>query len=760
MSSWHFNPVGSTWLVIAIAAMFLGLVVWIGPDVRRLSPRKRTALVSLRVAVFLAIVAGMLRPTHVFTEMKHHRATLIVLVDRSKSMSIADEGGVSRWEAVRKLIGDTLPDFRALADELDVKFYAFDSALRPVELGPNFDLGATAAGRETAIGAAMDDALRRETGHRLAGMILLSDGAQNALYPFDESPQSVARRMADLGVPLFTIVCGKETSANSRPDVAVTGLDVSPSVYVKNVLTIRGTVRINAYVNRDVAVQALFETTPGKPLEVVGATTLRSTQDGEELPVEFNYIPQTTGERKVTLRVLPMPNEQDTTNNEQSNFVKVLPGGLNVCYLEGELRVDQAFLRRALASSPDIRVDFHYFDSQQRSQWPLDMSGYFQPGKYDVYIIGDLDASLFRPQDLASLRQDVERGAGLIMLGGFHTFWAGGYQNTALRDILPLEYTDLDKFDRQNFDEPIRADQQIVPQDPNVGIKMLPDKHFGNISIMQLGSRDENRSIWLKLPGLDGANLFRGLKPAAKPLAVSPDGKPLLVADEPGAGRVLAFAGDSTWRWTMAGFGKEHRQFWRQVILWLAKKDDTENSGVWIKLAQRQYTPGRTVEFTVGATSPQGEPLRDAEFEATALLPDGNRRPVHLSRQGNQMLGQFKQTDLAGDYTLNVSAKSQSAAVGEGHARFIVYDQDLELENSTPRPTLMANLADATKLAGGRSVVPEELSKLCQQLHHRPRDSEIAVETKRTPWDSPWFFLFVVGLLSGEWFLRKKWGLV
>lgn len=760
MSSWHFNPVGSYGLVVLVAALFLGLVVWIAPRERQLNSRKRLALVGLRIVVFLAIVAGMLRPTHVFTEMKHHRSTLMVLVDRSKSMSIADEGSTSRWDMVRKEINDALGDFRAMADDFDVKFYTFDEAVTPVELTSNFDLGAKAAGRETAIGAAMDDTLRRETGHRMAGMILFSDGAQNALAPLDESPQSVARRMADLGVPLYTVTCGKESSANARPDVAVTGLDISPSVFVKNELAIRGTVRINAYVNRDVAVQALFETTPGKPLEVVGSTTLRSTQDGEELPVEFSYVPQSTGERKVTIRALPMPNEQDTTNNEQSTFVKVLPGGLNVCYLEGALRVEQLFLRRALASSPDIKIDYHFIDSRTRNTWPVNMSDYFQPGKYDVYIIGDLDSTAFRPEDLAALRQDVEHGAGLIMIGGLHSFWAGGYQSTALRDILPLEYSDLDKFDRQNFDEPPVANLHIIPGNQSEGIKMLPDPHFGNISIMRLGNRDENRAIWQRLPGLNGANAFRGLKPAAKPLAVTSDGKPLLAAVEPGAGRVLAFAGDSTWRWTMAGYGKEHKQFWRQVILWLAKKEDTEKSGVWIRLTQRQFTPGRTVEFFAGAFSQEGEPIRDAEFEASALLPDGNRRPVHLARQGNQMVGQFKQTELSGDYTLSVSATAAGAAVGESQARFTVYDQDLELENSTPQPALMANLANTTKAAGGRPVVPEELAKLCQEIRRKPRDSEIAVETKRTPWDTPWFFLFVVGLLSGEWFLRKKWGLV
>ena len=208
----------------------------------------------------------------------------------------------------------------------------------------------------------------------------------------------------------------------------------------------------------------------------------------------------------------------------------------------------------------------------------------------------------------------------------------------------------------------------------------------------------------------------------------------------------------------MAGFEKEHKQFWRQVILWLAKKEDTEKAGVWIKLAQRQYTPGRPIEFSVGAMSPQGEPIADATFEASAVLPDGNHRPVHLARQGNQTIGQFKQTELPGDYTLSVTATSAGAAVGEAHARFIVYDQDLELENSTPRPTLMANLAQTTKAVGGRTLVPEDLSKLCQELRRQPRDLEVAVETKQTPWDSPYYFLLVVALLSGRVVFAEEMG--
>ena len=95
-------------------------------------------------------------------------------------------------------------------------------------------------------------------------MILLSDGAQNALYPRDEAPQTPARFMAEQGVPLYTVTFGKAGTSQQRRDVAVTELDVSPTVFVKNELVIRGTVRISGYTNQDVPVQALFETEPGK----------------------------------------------------------------------------------------------------------------------------------------------------------------------------------------------------------------------------------------------------------------------------------------------------------------------------------------------------------------------------------------------------------------------------------------------------------------------------------------------------------------
>jgi len=768
MNGWTCNPVGGYGMITAVAAVLLVVMMLTNPQMRRLGPRRRWTLMGLRLAVFFLVIAALLRPTRIYTEIREKPATLVVLIDRSKSMQTEDAfGDRTRWNALRETIAQSLPLLSNMGENLEVKVYAFDRDVSPVDFaGGKLDLGKSADGPETAIGSALDDVLRRETGKRLAGVILLSDGAQQAFAPRDLQPQLPARRLNDLPAPLYTVTFGQDRSASQSRDVAITDLVVSPSVFIKNELSIAGTARINGLVDEPIPVQVLFETAPGK-MEPVASTVLRAKQNGEQIKFELSYIPQTPGERKLTLRAEPQAGERITTNNELSTFVNVLDGGLNVLYLEGEPRIEQRFIRRSLASSPDIKVDFQWIDERDRKNWPINLGDKFQPGKYNVYIIGDLDSSAFRPEDLRQLRDDVLHGAGLIMLGGFHSFWAGGYQKTVLADVLPMEVRAVDQLERQDFDAPVREDLHLKPVPvpngvgPNkTGVVMLPDRRFGYEPPMRLASPDQNRAAWEKLPPLDGANKLEALKPAARPLADTPDGKALLVAAEPGSGRVLAFAGDSTWRWFMQGFEREHKRFWRQVILWLAKKDDTDDQKVWLKLAKRHFPPGALIDFSAGARTIEGESIEGAVFTATLVAADGTKRPLPLTRQAGQYVGQLRDVIEPGDYSITVSASKDGALIGETKARFLVFEQDLEMENAAARPELMASLAKITADSGGEAVAPEQLPELLKRIKQEPRDREVATETKYTPWDSPLFFLIVVGLLCVEWYLRKRWGWV
>ncbi len=747
---WQIDPVGGPIWAAVLAVGLVVLVSLVGIPRDRLTPGRRYILTVLRlIAAALAILA-LLRPTLIHTEKRRQPATLVLLVDRSRSMSVADAfGGKTRWRALRDTLAEAMPALDDLREqEIEVQVYTFDADTHAQEWkNGRIGLPDEPLGEQTAIGAALEDILRREAGKRLLGVILLSDGAQRAYAPRDLAPQNPARRLADFGFPLYAFAFGQARGLGQARDVAVKDLLVNPTVFVKNELAVQSNVRVDGLVNQDIPVQLLFET-PAAKMEVVSTKDLHSAKDGASLPVEMSYVPQTPGEYKLTVRAEKQPGEVVTTNNELSTFVTVLKGGLNVLYVEGALRVEQKFLRRSLDASADIKVDYVRLPPPDPLKpRALDLKPFFARGKYDVYLIGDVDSTWFRPDELAALAGVVQQGAGLLMLGGLHTFAPGGYTDTPLAHLLPIVMNDLD---RNRYGEP------ILPQLHLPGpIKMVPSKRLGARHFaLQLASGDANRAAWEKLPPLDGANKFDKLKLTAQVLAETPDGKPLLVAGEAG-GRVMALAVDSTWRWWLGGYESEHKRFWRQAILWLARKDEQTEGNVWIKLAQRRFAPGGRVEFAAGAKSPQGDIYSDAEFQAKVIQPDGTERPVHLARGSEEMSAVFAETQQAGDYTVVVSASRAGEELGTAKARFLIYEQDLELDNAAADSNLLGSLAKVSEQSGGRLLAPEELPKLLDEIKQQPPNQDVEREVKETPWDTWPFFALFVAVLSADWFLQE-----
>jgi hypothetical protein len=278
------------------------------------------------------------------------------------------------------------------------------------------------------------------------------------------------------------------------------------------------------------------------------------------------------------------------------------------------------------------------------------------------------------------------------------------------------------------------------------------------------------------------AGLYQALPPLlqqnladfASVLAEADDAQrhPLLIAGQSGDGRVLAFAGDATWRWPMLGFGDAHRRFWRQCVLWLAKKDEQTEGRVWIRLAGRRAMRGTRVDFAVGAENAQGEPISTAIFDVTVQTPDGravNVRPTRGAvsprlpsdesrRDSATWAANFRETTKPGDYRIKVTGKDGSDMLGTAEARFLVPNQDLVLDR--PAAELMAQLAETTKPAGGAAPAAEALPDLLTRLTEKPPELKEEVVAKVTYWDTWPFFLLFVTLLGTEWFLRKRWGLV
>jgi len=753
----HVDPVGS-WMVVAAVVVALAAVLFmLGPDRTRVSSSRLAMLVAVRLATFVALVACMLRPTFVATKKARQPATLVVLADVSESMTVADGlDGRTRWQELEEAVAAAGPAARVLTADGDVSIavWRFDRDCRPAPAvdGDPLAVGPwreEASGEETAIGAAIDDAVRAAAGKNLAGVIVLSDGAQHAYPPRDVPPQTVARKVGDAGVPLWSVTFGQQRGAGQGRDAALVNLTVGETVYVKNALDVGGRVRLEGLGDRDVVVKLLAEGDAGG-MEEVARTTVRGSPQSVEVPVRLSWTPRSLGEKKLVLLVEPQEGEVVVTNNELSTFVEVADGGLRVLYLEGALRVEQRFLRRVLAASPDMQVDFQWIDATKRAAWPVDISRNLATD-HNVILIGDLDSAAVRPADLEAVRDRVNAGAGLGLLGGFHAFEAGGWASSPLGPALPFE---PDRLARQPFDEPVRESLHIKGP-----LRLVPDPRFGGISILRLGGSDQDtRAAWQALPPLEGANDLGRLVPTAKPLAVTDNGRPLLVAREYGAGRVLAFAADSTWRWVMQGAAEQHRRFWRQMVLWLAKQDGTEQDALWVRPAQRRLSPGATLEFDTGISRPDGTAVTEAAFQAVVVSPAGTSRPVRIARRGETFAGAVGDFTEPGDWRLVVTAtKPGTARPLERTTRFTVFRQDLELANPLANPLLMGQLAEAT---GGGVRSPEEMGDILDEIRTRPAAFETLEQWSYAPWDTWPMFLLMAGLLCVEWFLRKRFGLV
>lgn len=763
MSTWALNPILErqlgTFSFLVVVMLFAGLMLtwFVGFQWTATSFRRRSVISALRLSTILLTLLAMLRPTHVLIETKQLPSTIVVMLDDSRSMNIEDElAGKSRWDLLTKMLNDLAPDLASLGENVEVKAYAFNEDAMPLQVNEGqIILPEKATGNRTDHGTSMRGVMSREDGKRLIGFLVAGDGAQQTLEGSTAPAQAAARSLNRIACPLVAVAFGQNRSRRQARDIVLETMPDNLAVFANNELTVTGTVRISGYVGQDIPVQLLVESQPGKP-EIVATTTVRANQDNEQVQYKLTYIPEVSGEFPIMVKVVPQSGELTNSNNEIPTYLSVREGGLRVLYIQGELRLEQRFLRRALAASPDIEVEMRTVHSRDRDNWPIkEFEKLFAPDEFDVYIIGDVDSNAFTKKGLTLLRNTVNKGAGLIMLGGWHSFWPGGYQNTPLASILPLEIDpDIDNRTRQRFEDFIPPDLHI--EGP---LKMQPTKPLGERNfIMQIAPPDENLAAWNQLPPLTGANVFRAASVDGFVLAETEQSQPLLIGGEPG-GRVLAFAADSTWRWVMRGYEAEHQRFWRQIVLWLAHHDSAVKGSTRLRLDGRRFPPTAPVTFVASAISPQGGPVSNADWKAKVTLPDGTEQTLRLARKGDEMHGQFLQTNALGNYEVEVTAFENDKAIGTAKSQFLVYEKDFELSGTTADPALLASLADKTKESGGRMIVPEELPEFLRELAKNADAFEIEVPESFTYWDRSWFFGLIVLLLSVEWFLRKRWRL-
>lgn len=720
-------------------------------DPARRGSAPHAGLAALRLGAIALVALCLLRPALVLATAVPRRNAVAVLVDDSRSMRVPDWDGGPRPNATRAdfVAGSLAPGAplaAALGREYAVRTYRFS---RTAERAA--DASALAyAGDRTRIGAALDRVRAELAGVPLAGIVVVSDGA-------DGDPAALAeatRALGAAGTPVFTVGVGRGVGAR---DLEVARVEAPAAV-------LRGT---SAAVDVTVAHAGMGGRTVVVVAEDGGRIVAREEatlpRDDGATPVRLQVPAADAGARRLAFRVVPQAGEALVENNQRDAVLRVADRREKVLYFEGEPRFELKFVRRAVADDENLRLvalqrtaDRKYLrlgvgDSLDLiSGFPATREELFS---YRAVILGSVEAAAFTPEQLRMLADFVgERGGGLLLLGGRRALAEGGYAGTALADVIPVVLEE----------RPGSGDD-----DPPAELAVRPTAAGAATAALQLApDARASAARWRTLPPLTAVNVVRRVKPGATvllagaPTAAGAAGgaRVVLAQQRFGRGRALAFAVQDSWLWQMHAAvpadDMTHELFWRQLLRWLVS-DVPEP--VTVAAADERPAPGDAVALRAEVRDSAFRPVNGARVVARVTAPSGARVEVPLEwgvERDGEYRGSFTPAE-PGVHEVAVEARDGARDLGAAEPAYVeAATPREEYFNSAMRAPLLRRLAEAT---GGRFYTPATVGALPEDLRYAR--GGVTVTERRELWDMPVVFAALAALLGGEWLARRARGL-
>lgn len=806
---WQIAALGSVlreqlWTLVGSGLVVVGLLLalqmatsW-GTSQRLLArPHQITVLLTLRLCALAVIALILLRPSWEIIRTNEQNGWLLILFDESRSMQERDEPpDLSRWQ---KMIAE-LEQARDLIEELhrqgriEPVLYAFHSIgqLRQLQLGAWPKAEDKPDGSNTALLDAIMRAIqdRQQASDKpVLAVIALSDGRDTYNFPkLDE----VVQKARENSVRIHAIGFGHPGGTALLPDVDVVRIEAPRHARVKDRVVVTGVINTQQFLNQPIRIRLLIDGKPATHAEKPGeevAFTITPTRPNQTFRFALPpaRTPDQPGNIRITLKADPQPNERDLSNNEKITTVTVTKEGVSVLYLDRLRAWEPREISRAFKSDERISLftDFNYRVTDPNN-WRQKLLENLQSTQYDVFIIGDIPASQFSPEILRHMANAVDqRGAGFLMIGGHQSFAAGGWRDTPVARILPVDMSESGSLEGGPNQV---LDVAFFPEP-----RALAEHHF----ILRQGP-DPKTSLqrWRELPPLSGGSKVGRPVVRAQVLATSqPDGKGdvlLAVLDGIGKGRSAALAVDTTWRWTMPPFDPKllfkplppgeltegqlaFIRFWRQLVLWLARQEQ-QGDAIYADLELLDLPRGssqsvllQAVRVQPGGARDERQPVEGVVFHLELLKP-GEEQPRRLSIEAKsgadgkvRVTIPREETLQPGQYVVFVSAEHNGKPFADRiSVSFLVSDISREDLNRSANFDLLQQLCTRTD---GIFLAHAGLTKLLEQYRHGELTTRKTVE-RYPEWDKPMplaqglALLLFASFIICEWTLRRYWGLV
>ena len=583
-------------------------------------------------------------------------------------------------------------------------------------------------------------------------VVLISDGQHN----FGGSPLETAKVAGGRNIPIFTVGMG----ALERPnDLAVLAVDAPQSVFFEDRL--KGAVLLKDDMPPGQAFLLKIEE-DGQTLWERSLVTERSNRRKVEFDfpikelvaakrlknsaVEYTSFPLT-----LAVSIPPLPGEKNLTNNTSVIRCRAVTQKHKLLLLDGRPRWEFRYLRNLFERNPQWEVNALVAGTEGTDDWKRgDAPGQFPTSRdalfaYDLIGFGEVPAKLLTAEELGWIKEFVgTRGGGLFFIAGQREELRN-YAAGPLGTLFPVEWLGT-----------VSQDRPTLLQLTDRGVT------FGPLRLT--GAASANTALWKQLPPPHWVASTKAL-PGTETLAEALVGSqklPAIVLRSFGAGQVLWMGIDETWRWRYDVADKYQDAFWHQLADAIMEPAYTvHNQFVALDAGAVNYQAGDRAEIRVR--------LRDAHRR---LIREGH--PLAIIARDGQKLATIP---LTADETSGGAFRGKTAALAPGRyevrvdaghlvppgsdlaVEFYVQasggDAAHELAELTCNEDLLKQMAQAS---GGDYFREEDVAKLIHKL--APLSSGRIEESETVLWQSWFWFIPIMVLLTTEWILRKRVGLL
>ncbi|NBB95587.1 MAG: hypothetical protein GVY16_07580 [Planctomycetes bacterium] len=757
----------SLWMAVLAVHVAVAVGVIYASVFAFLGGRRLGVLMALRFAAITALLLVLYKPVLVVLAAAAHKPQLPIVLDASASMATTDDADMpTRFGRAVQMLRSQQSRIERHFRPVWISFAATPSAAGSLDALADRQADGEATDLALALQAARDPATRQ------AGVILLSDGIDNG----GGEPKQAAR---ELGLPVCAVGIGsRDERAAGRPNLRLLSVEAPTEAIVNNVTELTARVRITRFPNAGGEIR-LYEGDSPTPVAIEKLWTAAAD---ETVTARLRWTPRETSAagdpmRRLRVQVAPSELEASTADNSSEMHVLLTNPKLRVLYIEGSPRPEYKFLRRALATDPNVQLlglvrvrENRFFtqggvDGRRLEGLPATAAEF---GLFDVVVLGSLDRAFLPNATVESMRAFVNDGGGLLMLGGEASFGPGGYGGTAVEAMLPVEVGG--RTMKQVTDA-------FLPQLTAAG-----EAHpvFEGIAgyFTGPGGRQPDGKL-AELPPLTGCVDVVRATPTASTLAVHPTarnaaGPVVVLAVQPyGAGRTAAFTADTTWQWYMPlrplGTASPYHRFWGQLIRWLAHVESrTREAGAaaLLRLPRTHTRAGEALDVLAKVQDTEGQPARNAAVNL-AVHPVADGRPLAQPTEtltlvagdgGGTYRGDWTPKE-AGEYVLRLAAvSSRDEQLGTDELPVTVERRSRELQRLARNDELLRDLAvNSAGQYADITGLPDLLDNIIDRQRQLAGPPPKA--TVHRLYHFPLLFIAFVAMLTGEWVLRRRWQL-